>query len=211
MTTLLEIFILSLTISLDSFMSAFAYGACKIKIHFLSALLMSLTAIFMLFISCLAGDLFNNIASRDVIKYISFALLLCVGLFKLISEIFKSYVQFRARKNKPIKFSLFGKDIKFESVVDVSKTDKDNNKILSPIESLGLGFMLSIDSLGVGLSYGLENQVQWILFVVAFAFSIISILLGNFLGKKIAKKCKVNLSFLSGLVLIALSISKLFI
>ncbi len=211
MTTLLEILILSITISLDSFMSAFAYGATKIKISFFSSLVMSLTAVFMLFISCLIGDLAGNIISSTAIKYISFSLLLFVGLYKLISEIFKTYVQYRAKKDKPVKLKILKKEIRFEKVVDMTKTDSDNNKILSPLECLGLGFVLSIDSLGVGLSYGLENQLQWSLFAISFAFSIISILLGNILGKKIAKKSKFNLSYLSGIVLIGLSISKLFI
>lgn len=211
MTTMLEIFILSLAISLDSFMSAFGYGTSKIKIHLLSAFVMSLTGTIMLVGSCLIGSLTSGVLSQTAVKYIAFSLLLAVGIFKLGCEIFKSILQRKVKKGKEAKLKIFGKTIDFEKSVDITKLDADNNKILSPIESFGLGFILSIDSLGVGLSYGLQNQLQILLFGISFIFSLISIVLGNFLGKKLAKTSKINLSYLSGIVLIALAISKLFI
>ena len=211
MTTLLEILLLSLAICLDSFMSAFGYGVSKIKIPFTSALVMSIAGTLTLAISCFLGMWIGNVLSQNSIKYIAFSLLLCVGLYKFISELIKSIIEKRVKKEKSVEIKIFKRKISLEKYIDISKIDADNNKILSPLECIGLGFLLSIDSLGVGLSFGLQSQGLWILIAISFAFSLISIIAGSFLGGKIAKHTKLNFSYLSGLFLIGLAIAKLFI
>ena len=211
MTTLLEILLLSLAICLDSFMSAVGYGVSKIKIPILSAFIMSFVGTLILGLSCFAGKWIGEILTEETIKYISFSLLLCIGLYKFLSEIVKSIIKSRIKNNKTAEIKFFKKKINLDKFVDISKVDSDNNKILSPLECLGLGFVLSIDSFGVGLSYGLQSQGIWILIAVSFVFSLISILFGSFLGKKLANHSKFNFSYLSGLTLIGLAIMKLFI
>ncbi len=211
MTTLLEVLILSFVISLDSFMSAFSYGVTKIKIPFLSAFLMSFTGVLTLFFSCCLGGYINDFLSEQAIKYIAFALMFVVGLYKLLSEIIKSLILRKIKKENKTTIKILNKTINCEKFLDPKKKDVDNNKILSPLECLGLGFILSIDNLGVGFSYGLQKGIEIILLAISFLLTLISIISGNFLGKKLSKFAKINLSYLSGLTLIALSILKLFI
>ena len=184
MINILEIVVLSLAISLDSFVSAFGYSVSKIKIPFLSMLVLSLTSVASLALSCFLGKFIAGFLSLKAISYIAFSLLSIVGFYKLFSGL--------------------------ASLDSTTKADSDNNKILSPLECLGLGFMLSIDSLGVGLSYGMQAQSSILLIATSFVFTFLSIFLGNLLGKNIAKKCKLNLSFLSGVALLVLAFIKLF-
>lgn len=210
MTNLLEILFLSLAICLDSFMSAFGYGISKIKIPFLSALIMASVSTFCLAVSCLLGLLFSSFISATVIKYLSFSLLLIVGLFKFFSELLKLIISKKVEGGGQVELKLFNFKFYLHIIADSTKADIDKNKILSSLESLGLGFLLAIDSLGVGLSFGMQNGFQVLLIAISFLFTLISIVLGACLGKNIAKKIKLNLSFLSGLVLIILAFIKLF-
>lgn len=210
MTNILEIILLSLAICLDSFMSAFSYGVSKIKIPFLSAFIMSFVSVISLAISVLLGGFFAGIIAENIIKYLAFSLLLIVGLFKFFSELFKLLISRKVEKGGNVELKLFNFKFYLHIIADNTKADIDENKILSPLESLGLGFILSIDSIGVGLSFGMQNGFKFLLVIISFVFTFISILLGSLLGGKIARKIKLNLSFLSGLVLIVLAIFKLF-
>ena len=91
--------------------------------------------------------------------------------------------------------------------IDEIKADLDNSKVLNYNEALFLGIALSIDSLATGFSIGLGNVSYLFFLIVPFIMNIISILLGQFIGKKIG--VKFNLSYLNGIILILISLLKL--
>ena len=87
--------------------------------------------------------------------------------------------------------------------------DSNKDKILSSAEAVSLAFALSMDGLAVGFSAGLTgaNPVLLILFSLIIGFS--AVISGHKIGGKLASKLKINLSWLSGLILVAIAISKL--
>ncbi len=204
---ILEAFALAFAISLDTLVVSIGYGTSKIKIPFVSAFIMSLFNVIVLSISIFIGSLLGNKISSNVCSIISFCLLFCVGIFKFSSEMFKIWLEKRAKKGQ-IKLKVFNFKLICSVITDSTSADINKDKRLSPREALTLALILSVDSIGVGLGIGL-NSVRLEIFVLfTFLISLFFIPFGSFIGKKLSNK--VNLSWLSGIILIVLSIFKLF-
>lgn len=203
---ILEALSLAFAISLDTLVVAIGYGTSKIKIPFLSAFIMALFNVFVLSLSIFLGALLGNHIDTKISKIISFSLLLTVGLFKFLSEMIKIWLNKRAEKGY-IKLKLFNFSLMLSVIADPNKADVNKDKMLSVVEALTLALILSIDSIGVGFSIGVSNVNFYIIAAFTFILSLFFIPLGSFLGKKLAGK--VNLSWLSGFILIILAIIKL--
>lgn len=205
---ILEGVLLSFTLSLDALTAAFAYGASKIKIPLKSIAIIDIVCTLTLVVTFYLGRLIEPYVSAEVIKYIAFAMLLIIGLTKLFDELIK-YILKKKSKDE-IQFKMFG----FRFILNIYKNettaDADQNKILSVPEAVSLAVALSIDSLAAGFSAGLVNILPAVLFTGSLVFGMGALYLGTFLGKKVAKRTKINLAWLSGLILIFLAISKLF-
>lgn len=204
----LEAFIFSLVLSIDSFVAFLGYGTSKINISFKSFFFNIFTSILILAIGILLGACFSSI-KEDVAKYISFSMLLLVGLIKFFSALLKIWLAKRAKKDKPIKIKIFDFELFLNIALDPTKADLNNDKILSLGESVIIAIILSLDSLGVGFGIGLNSVYKFLIIPFAFIICLILSILGYFLGKKLAKMIKINLSWLSGLTLIILAIIKL--
>ncbi|EES91892.1 conserved hypothetical protein [Clostridium botulinum D str. 1873] len=87
--------------------------------------------------------------------------------------------------------------------------DTSNERILKPAEAFTLAIACSLDGIAIGFGSGLTiiNYFQ----VVGFSLisDMVAVMLGCFLGKKIAEKINLNLSWLSGLLLLMLAFMKL--
>ncbi len=206
---LIEALVLSLAVSLDTFVACFGYGLSKIKIPFISCIVIAFVNTLFLSISVVIGLLFSGLISADFAKWLSFALMLSIGVFKFFSEIFKNWLS--KRVNKEINFKLFNFKFILNIFADSNFADADKNKILSPLESLTIAIVLSVDQIGVGLSHGISSAYPYILIIFNFFICVISVLFGTLLGKKIASHIRSNLSYLSGLFLIILAVVKLLV
>lgn len=204
----LEAFIFSLVLSVDSFVAFLGYGTSKINISFKSFFFNILISTLILAIGILLGVCFSSI-KEEVAKYISFSMLLLVGLIKFFSALLKLWLTRRAKKDKPIKIKIFDFELFCNIALDATKADLNNDKILSIGESIIIAIILSLDSLGVGFGIGLNSSCKFLILPFSFLICLILSILGYFLGKKIAKSTKINLSWLSGLTLIVLAIIKL--
>lgn len=129
-----------------------------------------------------------------------------LGIYRLFESIFKSYISKYSRSDKPLTFKIF--DFKFilQVYADEIKADFDNSKSLNIKESFYLGLALSLDSLAVGIGSSLCNVNYFEVLVLCFIIGLIAVSFGSFLGKKFAQKLNLNLSWLSGALLILLAI-----
>ncbi|MCL2255454.1 MAG: hypothetical protein FWC11_01175 [Firmicutes bacterium] len=91
--------------------------------------------------------------------------------------------------------------------------DRDHNKIISFRESFLVALVLTIDSAGAAIS--LSSLLSWhfyvAIFFLAVAVKIFFMKGGHLLGLRIAKKSRINLSWLSGLILIGLAVGMVFL
>ncbi len=179
---LFEILILVTALSVDAFAAGFVYGVSKIKVPFLSVTIVTGISGLILAASLLAGNLVSSLLPGNVTGYFSFLLLFVLGLTKLFD---------RSRHD------------------EAETADKNKDAVLSPTEALTLGAALSIDSLAAGIGAGIPVSCIFAAFVSSLFVGALAILLGSFLGGLISSRCRSNLCWVSGVLLILLAFMKL--
>ena len=205
----LESLIFSIALSFDSFIAFLGYGTANIKVSFKIILLMIILNTLVLSSGILLGYLFSNVLNETFSKYFSFSLLMIVGMVKFFSEIIKIWLNKKASENDILTIKIFNFKLFLNIAFDATKADINKDKILSIKEAIIIGFILSIDSFGVGIGIGLGENFSLIVLLFSFLICLIFSCLGEYIGKKIAKKCSFNLSWISGLTLIIIAILKI--
>lgn len=206
---MLEIFLLVIILSLDSFTTALTYGITGIKIPVRSGLIISAVGATALTISLFASKLIGSMMSAEMCRGISVGTLILLGIISILQNCLKEYLR-KINGNKSLKFKYSGIDFVINLYLDETMADMDCSKSLSVKESLILAVALSIDSLVTGFSVGLGISNRIIAIIISFIVGTSAIMLGSFSGQKISKSKKLNISWLSGVFLIFLGILKLF-
>ncbi len=200
---------LVLALSLDAFVASFAYGANKIEIPFTSIIIIDLVCVFFLAISVFFGELVKCFLSDYVTSIFGFLILFFLGVFYLFESIIKTYFKNKITSRSKVKVKLFDIWLIIDIYVDEIKADFDNSKRLNSREALYLAVALSLDSLAIGFSSGLGNINILLIIFMSFIFHILTIWSGLLIGKKFAEKSKINLSWITGILLICLAFLKL--
>ena len=182
---ILNALLLVAALNLDAFAVSFSYGVDKIKIPFISAMIINFICSAMLVAALFAGAFLKHVIPELAGIFVCSAILLSIGAYKLSDGIFKP---------------------KVFSVICVG----NRKASLKTAEAVSLSFALSLDSLTAGFGAGLtESGFLWII-----SFSLLSTVLfiyaGSFLGRKLAERASLNLSWTSGVIFIFLGLSKLF-
>ncbi|AGF55245.1 putative sporulation protein YtaF [Clostridium saccharoperbutylacetonicum] len=203
---MLESLLLVSSLCIDSFVASIAYGTSKIHIPHISKIIINLVCTITLACSLLIGSILKSFLPSNLPVILGFFLLMLLGIYRLFESIFKSYISKYSRSDKPLTFKIF--DFKFilQVYADEIKADFDNSKSLNIKESFYLGLALSLDSLAVGIGSSLCNVNYFEVLVLCFIIGLIAVSFGSFLGKKFAQKLNLNLSWLSGALLILLAI-----
>ncbi|MGL5085299.1 MAG: manganese efflux pump, partial [Clostridium sp.] len=81
----------------------------------------------------------------------------------------------------------------------------DNSKTLSAKEAFYLSLALSLDSLAVGFGSSLISINIIEVIIISLIAGIIAISIGGFIGRKFVEKLDLDLSWLSGAMLIVLA------
>ncbi len=206
---ILEAFLLTLSISLDAFVACFAYGSHKIKIPLPSVIVINLVCSGILGVSLLAGSFIRAYLSPWVCSVICFVLLFVIGITKLLDHITKAVIQKHGGLSKDIQFSLFNLKFVLNVYADPKKADADCSKSISLAEAASLSVALSLDGLAVGFGAAIGNASGLAVFLLSFLTDTAAVVFGIWIGNKAADKLRLNIAFLSGVLLILLAFSKL--
>jgi|SRR5699024_11192262 len=202
--------LLVLAVSLDALVASIAFGSKKIDIPFLSTMVINIISSLLLTLSIFLGFQLKRILPGDIASIISFVILFLIGIFYLFESIIKAYLESKASPNKEIRFKLSNIRFMINIYIDETLADLDYSKTLDSKEAIYLGTALSLDSLTIGFGSGLSDINYLFMIGLSLLIGMISVRLGLFIGKKLASKSKVNLSWLAGIILIFLAISRLF-
>lgn len=203
--SIFESILLVTALSTDALIASLAYGSNKIRIPFVSALIIALICTGFLGFSLLIGVLLKPFLPLGLLKVVSFLILFLLGVTRLMDNIIKSLINKNSNLSKEIKFTLF--DLKFilNIYADPKEADIDKSKILSPKEASSLAIALSIDSLTAGIGAALGNVNVLSVVTVSFLFSFLAVKSGEYIGCRLLSKLPFQLSWLSGLLLICLA------
>lgn len=197
--------ILVLSLCIDTFVTSIVYSSNKIKIPVVSGLIIDTICSLFLAISLFFGYLIKDFIPINIASTISFLLLLILGVYRLFEAFFKNLIKKYYDKGSPLTFKIFEFKFILQIYADEIKADLDESKILSPKEAFFLAVALSLDSLtvGFGCSLGTVNYLATVL--LSFLVGALLLVLGGYVGKKISKNYNLNLSWLSGVLLIILA------
>lgn len=209
MVSLAEILLLVSALSTDAFTASLAYGTQKIRIPWLSAAVISAVCSGVVTLSLLLGQIIGPYIPQGMPKWIGFGILLLLGVIKLFDSTIKAYIRRHQKLNKKIRFSFCSLRFILTVYADPEEADQDASKTLSTGEAASLALALSIDGLAAGFGAGLTNiGWGWVL-ALSFLIGLAAVWSGHAIGRKLAEKSSLDLSWLGGAMLIALALLKL--
>jgi len=200
--------LLALTLSLDAFAAAFAYGCKQIKIPPLSGGIIAIICTATTGLSFLVGHALTPIVSNRAASFISFAILFAIGTVKLLDSITKSVIRRYARIDKEVELSLFNFKFILRVYADPESADHDVSKHISAREAAVLAVSLSLDGFAVGLGAALLGFNGWLVAAFCLTANILALWLGSVLGNKAARSLRFNISWLAGVLLIVLAFTQ---
>ncbi|WP_438565474.1 manganese efflux pump [Clostridium sp.] len=205
----MSIYFLIFSLVIDSFASSIAYGSENITIKTSRIVLINFFSTLILGISIFFGSFLEDFLPNGLPSKISFCIFFSLGIYKLFEILIKKYFKKYSLHKQPLKFKLFDINFALNVYLDEKCADFDNSKYLSLKESFYLALALSLDSLAIGFGIGLYDINFFSLLFFSFIFGVISFKFGGFLGRKLKTKKNINLSWLSGLILILIAFTKL--
>lgn len=207
--SVLEALLLVMALSMDAFVSSFAYGASQIKIPFSSLLIINIVCSSLLALSLCLGSWIGNWIPTQVTSVLCFIILLALGLVKLFDSAIKALIRKHNKVHKKITFSFLNLNFVLNVYANPQDADADASKVLSPKEAIYLAAALSLDGLGVGFGAGLTDVNHGLIVLLSFLIGLLAVMLGCLLGNKLAKKMTSDLSWMGGCILIIIACMKL--
>lgn len=195
---MVHILLLICIISLDTFFVCVSYGVEKIRIPFRSNLILASISTGFLIASSSVALVLAQVIPANVFQMIGFGFLFGLGLYTIFEKTIKRLLH-RVFHNFFI-----------DLYVDEKLADLDHSKSISSSEACFLGFTISCDSLVTGFSMVANHNLVPFVFLCNFVINILACTIGHFLGKKISQSISIDLSLVSGILLILLAFSKLF-
>lgn len=198
----------SFALSLDAFASSLAYGTQGIKIPKRSMIWVNLICSVVVGLGIVAGRVFKNFMPAKWLSLLGFSILIFLSLVKIFEFSIKRWI--RVSKNCAKKeFHFLNFCFLLEVILDTTQADTDCSKVLSIKESYALAIALSLDGFTAGISAGVLEFNTWLVMLFVFITGIAAILAGSFFGKRIAAKAELDLSWISGVILLLLALLKL--
>lgn len=197
--------LLSISANLDTLAVCVSYGMKKVKVSIIASLLISFITSLGTFISMFLGKVITSFISPKIVTIIGGLLLLILGL-KVIFDFIKKY------KKTHIKNLLRSKKVSYSEILDNPvKADTDNSGDIDLRECITLSIALSLNNLNVGIAASIAGISILLNTLFTFIFTLVSIYLGFFIGRKYASRLIGEYSDLvSGLLIALLGIYQIF-
>ena len=193
-------------LSLDALVAAFALGAQAVGIPWRSCWVVAGISTGILGLSLGAGALIRPWLPHALSRSLSFAVLLCLGITRLLDGLVKDLLRRQGGPSADIRFRFLSFRFLLRVYADGAEADLDRSKALGTGEAAALALALSAD----GLAAGFGAATGGIAATLAFSFlcNLAALKGGSLLGRRAAGG-RLNLSWLAGTVLLALAAGKL--
>lgn len=204
-----ELFFLIIALCLDSFVASFALGAGGVRVPWRSVALIGLICSGTLGLALLLGSGLSGLIPPAFAAGLSFAILFILGVTRFLEGGIKKLIRKSQSDRADIRFRFLSFDFLLRVYADGAAADRDHSKVLAPAEAAALSLALSADGLAAGLGAGISGGAN-VLLAVALSLVVDTALVraGTLLGRRLRRR-ELDVSWLSGAVLLALAISKL--
>lgn len=209
-SSVFRLFVLVTALSLDAFAASFVYGTDNVKIPTSSVAIITALSTGILFVFLILGSWFGAFIPARFTSALCFLLLFVLGLIKLFDGTLKALIRSSHTIQKKVCFSIASVNFILTVYADPSIANREDISVLSPLEALSLGLALSLDSAAAGFGAGMMTFHLPLTIFLSLLLNAAAVLLGSFLGRVLVKCSNLDLSWLSGILLMALAISKLF-
>ena len=186
---LFNCFVLAISSSIDSLGIGVTYGIKDKKISFSSTIILFIISLLVSFISVFFGKILLDFLPEFITELIGCFILFIIGFFVIV----KSFFEKKSGNQNDFDFN--------------------NSNLIDPKESVFLGFALSLDNFGIGISSSLIGS-SYILFPILISvFQFMFLRVGILIGKKVC--CFIGFSdfacsMLSGFLLVLIGLWQLF-
>ncbi len=204
-----QLIMLVTALCLDSFAASFVYGAERVRIPAASVAVLSGLSTAVLILSLLLGSGVGHIVPQRLTELFCFLILFLIGFVKLFDGALKSLIRRFPLPEKRLKFSVSQFHFILTVYADPAAANEEDISVLSPSEAFFLGLSLSLDSAAAGFGAGMTAFSLPLITLLSLGLNTASVLLGSCLGKRLASRSSLDLSWLCGLLLIALAFFKL--
>lgn len=183
-TDFFEAFVITLVISIDSFVATFAYGSNRTKIPFFLINIINIICFVVLAVALFSGSFISYYVPEEITILVSSLILFILGLYRIIDS-FGTMLEDNKTKNKPGR--------------------KKKRRTISLVEAVSLGIALSLDAIVIGFGIALGDINIIMILMVALIVGFIAKLSGYYIGEKIASRLSMNISWVGGVILIFLA------
>lgn len=210
---LLTIIAFALALNMDALGTGVAYGIRKIRIPFLSLLIISGMSVVTVVFSMTAGQLVSQLISPTFAHRLGGVLLLLVGVWLLVQSIRDARQEDGLEESEDrtvMQIRIKSLGLVIQILREPSKADLDHSGVISPREAMLLGAALAMDAFGAGFAVSMFG------FSPTLTASVVGIghILLTYLGLLLGKYCACSsfgrqLAMLPGWILIAMGIFKI--
>ena len=219
----LHALILTISSSIDSLGIGITYGIRKTTISFIAKMILFAIAFIVSVISIWIGGTLKDIFSPNIIGYIGSFILILIGIFIFLQSIKNKNISdkninksLREELNEQQKiYSFFIKclGITVQILKNPISSDFDKSNTIDAKEAVFLGLALSLDSFGVGMSFGMIENFTFYFPLFISLFQLFFLNFGNLLGKKLSNFSRIPENFwsiISGILLIIIGLIRFF-
>lgn len=219
----LHALILTISSSIDSLGIGITYGIRKTTISFIAKMILFAIAFIVSVISIWIGGTLKDIFSPNIIGYIGSFILILIGIFIFLQSIKNKNISdkninksLRKELNEQQKiYSFFIKclGITVQILKNPISSDFDKSNTIDAKEAVFLGLALSLDSFGVGMSFGMIENFTFYFPLFISLFQLFFLNFGNLLGKKLSNFSRIPENFwsiISGILLIIIGLIRFF-
>ncbi len=207
---IIQAFLLALCVSADVFVISLEYSAKKINISLKANLVFNLVCCGLMVIFMLIAEVFSEVISERKAKFIGFAVLMLIGIWKILEDLLKRGLSKLSKTTDKLEFSFFNYSFLIKISPSREKSDVKSSSSISSLEAAILSMALSVDAVTAGFGGVISGDIQPFIFIICtFIIGCLSLILGKAIGQKLSST-SLPMSLITGIVITALAVFKLF-
>ncbi|MCH5259533.1 MAG: manganese efflux pump [Lachnospiraceae bacterium] len=207
--TLIALLLFLTAVSVDSLAAGLTYGTGRVHITLPSYLILACVPAAFITVSNRVGSYIFLFLPESVLPILSCILLTLIGISKLSESLIKLIAHRHPSLTRNWGCKIKQIHIIFTVYLSPEDANRDDLQVLSPKEALLLSLALSLDSVLVGMAFTTGPIPPAVLFLSAALFNLLLFVAGHGIGRLVSSAFRVDLSWLSGLILILLALQPL--